>query len=132
MGGDFAPAERVGVGDLLVDFFVMLLITVTPAPLSESPDVLPFVPPGAGAAIAPRSEASEETSPPKVAVLSVELLLDIAPPTGEGIMCLSWGGIAPKQVIISQPRVTADNLSSEVIGVGSSRTPEVDWVAQRG
>ena len=62
-------------------FLAMLLITVVPAPLSESPEVLPLAPPGAGAAIAPRSEASEEL-PPKVAVLSVELVLDIAPPAG--------------------------------------------------
>ena len=106
MGGDFAPAERVGVGDLLVDCLAMLLITVIPAPLSESPDVLPFVPPGAGAAIAPRSETSEETSPPKVAVLSVELLLDIAP-AGEGIMCLSWGGDRAQ---------ASDNISAEGYG----------------
>ena len=73
--------ERVGVGDLLVVFFAMLLMTVTPAPLSESPEVLPFAPPGAGAAIAPRSLASEEFAP-KVAVLSVESVFDIAPPAG--------------------------------------------------
>ena len=56
----------------------MLLITVTPAPLSESPDVLPLVPPAAGAAMAPCSEASEEFAP-KVAVFSVESVFDIAP-----------------------------------------------------
>ena len=84
MGGDFAPVERVGVGDLLVagDFFTIVFTTVVPAPpCSESPDVLPLLPPGAGAAIAPRSLVSEEFAP-KVAVFSVESVSDIAPAEG--------------------------------------------------
>ena len=66
-----------------MDFFVMLLITVTPAPLSESPEVLPLFPPAAGAAIAPPCSDASELFAPKVAVLSVESVFDIAP-AGEG------------------------------------------------